>query len=112
MWFQPKSGHTSPRKNVFYCSFCGKDQDDVQKLIAGPTVFICNECVDVCVDIIAQDTAEQARAPLRQLATTCTFCGKTMVQTLRIGDRGALCGGCADAIEDALSRGRLEERDD
>ena len=38
------------------CSFCNKDQNDVRKLIAGPTVFICDECVDVCNDIIADDT--------------------------------------------------------
>jgi hypothetical protein len=37
---------------VLYCSFCGKSQHDVGKLIAGPTVFICDECVDVCSDII------------------------------------------------------------
>ncbi|MBP6716248.1 MAG: AAA family ATPase, partial [Acidobacteria bacterium] len=37
------------------CSFCNKDQNDVRKLIAGPTVFICDECVDVCNDIIADD---------------------------------------------------------
>ena len=37
---------------VLYCSFCGKNQHEVSKLIAGPTVFICDECVDVCVDII------------------------------------------------------------
>ena len=40
-------------KNTLYCSFCGKSQHEVRKLIAGPTVFICDECVDVCVDIIA-----------------------------------------------------------
>ena len=40
---------------VLRCSFCNKDQNDVRKLIAGPTVFICDECVDVCNDIIADD---------------------------------------------------------
>ena len=38
-----------------YCSFCGKSQDEVRKLIAGPTVFICNECVDLCADICATE---------------------------------------------------------
>ena len=38
---------------VLYCSFCGKRQDEVVKLIAGPTVFICNECVDLCQDIMS-----------------------------------------------------------
>src|SRR3982751_3155946 len=40
---------------ILRCSFCNKDQNDVRKLIAGPTVFICDECVDVCNDIIADD---------------------------------------------------------
>ena len=43
---------------VLRCSFCNKDQNDVRKLIAGPTVFICDECVDVCNDIIADDKRE------------------------------------------------------
>jgi hypothetical protein len=38
------------------CSFCNKGQDDVRKLIAGPAVFVCDECVQLCVDIIADDT--------------------------------------------------------
>ena len=41
---------------VLRCSFCNKDQNDVRKLIAGPTVFICDECVEVCNDIIADDS--------------------------------------------------------
>jgi len=43
------------------CSFCNKDQNDVRKLIAGPTVFICDECVDVCNDIIADDRRSESR---------------------------------------------------
>ncbi len=42
-------------KNTLYCSFCGKSQHDVRKLIAGPTVFICDECVDLCTDIIKEE---------------------------------------------------------
>ena len=37
------------------CSFCGKSQDEVRKLIAGPTVYICDECIDLCNDIIAEE---------------------------------------------------------
>ena len=37
------------------CSFCNKSQRDVRKLIAGPTVYICDECVDICLDIIAEE---------------------------------------------------------
>ena len=42
-------------KNTLYCSFCGKSQHEVRKLIAGPTVFICDECVELCMDIIRED---------------------------------------------------------
>ncbi|MEM6825031.1 MAG: ATP-dependent Clp protease ATP-binding subunit ClpX [Pseudomonadota bacterium] len=48
------SGNES--KNTLYCSFCGKSQHEVRKLIAGPTVFICDECVELCMDIIREET--------------------------------------------------------
>ena len=46
---------TSDSKNTLYCSFCGKSQHEVRKLIAGPTVFICDECVELCMDIIREE---------------------------------------------------------
>jgi ATP-dependent Clp protease ATP-binding subunit ClpX len=42
-------------KNTLYCSFCGKSQHEVRKLIAGPTVFICDECVGLCIDIVREE---------------------------------------------------------
>ena len=54
---------------VLRCSFCNKDQNDVRKLIAGPTVFICDECVDVCNDIIADDRRTEGRAGRTGLPT-------------------------------------------
>ncbi len=45
----------SASKNTLYCSFCGKSQHEVRKLIAGPTVFICDECVELCMDIIREE---------------------------------------------------------
>ena len=56
-----KTGET----DVLRCSFCNKDQNDVRKLIAGPTVFICDECVEVCNDIIADDNRFEARGGAR-----------------------------------------------
>jgi ATP-dependent Clp protease ATP-binding subunit ClpX len=47
---------SSEGKATLYCSFCGKSQHDVRKLIAGPTVFICDECVELCMDIIKEDS--------------------------------------------------------
>jgi ATP-dependent Clp protease ATP-binding subunit ClpX len=52
---------------VLRCSFCNKDQNDVRKLIAGPTVFICDECVEVCNDIIADDNRFENRGQRSQL---------------------------------------------
>ena len=49
-----KSGGDS--RNTLYCSFCGKSQHEVRKLIAGPTVFICDECVELCMDIIREES--------------------------------------------------------
>jgi ATP-dependent Clp protease ATP-binding subunit ClpX len=47
---------TKETKNTLYCSFCGKSQHEVRKLIAGPTVFICDECVELCMDIIKEES--------------------------------------------------------
>ena len=47
--------HGDDRSGNLVCSFCGKSQDEVRKLIAGPTVYICDECIDLCNDIIAEE---------------------------------------------------------
>jgi ATP-dependent Clp protease ATP-binding subunit ClpX len=47
----------SDSKNTLYCSFCGKSQHEIRKLIAGPTVFICDECVELCRDIVREENA-------------------------------------------------------
>ena len=46
-------------KGTLFCSFCGKSQHEVRKLIAGPTVFICDECVELCMDIIREEHKTQ-----------------------------------------------------
>ena len=51
---------SSDSKNTLYCSFCGKSQHEVRKLIAGPSVFICDECVDLCNDIIREEVQEKS----------------------------------------------------
>jgi len=50
-----KVSNSGDSKNTLYCSFCGKSQHEVRKLIAGPTVFICDECVELCMDIIREE---------------------------------------------------------
>src|SRR5258706_4108308 len=46
-------------EKLLYCSFCGKSQHEVKKLIAGPSVFICDECIDLCNDIIRDEAATE-----------------------------------------------------
>ncbi|MCG3162711.1 MAG: ATP-dependent Clp protease ATP-binding subunit ClpX [Acidobacteria bacterium] len=58
------------------CSFCGKSQNEVKKLIAGPTVYICNECIDICIEIISDDAQQEAaaaRPPLPKPSEIKTF---------------------------------------
>ena len=54
---QSRSGDNN---KILYCSFCGKSQHEVRKLIAGPSVFICDECVELCNDIIREELEEKA----------------------------------------------------
>ena len=54
-----KDGSGEGGGKILYCSFCGKSQNDVRKLIAGPSVFICDECVDLCNDIIREEILDQ-----------------------------------------------------
>src|SRR5450432_3176781 len=56
---------------LLYCSFCGKSQHEVRKLIAGPSVFICDECIELCNDIIREEgaTADAARTNKNKLPT-------------------------------------------
>ncbi len=55
---QGKGGKSGSGERLLYCSFCGKSQHEVRKLIAGPSVFICDECVDLCNDIIREEVQE------------------------------------------------------
>ena len=60
----------SNNKNILYCSFCGKSQHEVRKLIAGPSVYVCDECVELCNDIIREELQESAQeAEAKKLPT-------------------------------------------
>ena len=67
------SGNDS--KNTLYCSFCGKSQHEVRKLIAGPTVFICDECVELCMDIIREETKSAGLKAGEGVPTPTEICG-------------------------------------
>lgn len=62
-------------KNTLYCSFCGKSQHEVRKLIAGPTVFICDECVELCMDIIREETKTSGLKAGEGVPTPLEICG-------------------------------------
>ncbi|KPN63102.1 ATP-dependent Clp protease ATP-binding subunit ClpX [Aliiroseovarius crassostreae] len=62
-------------KNTLYCSFCGKSQHEVRKLIAGPTVFICDECVELCMDIIREETKSSGLKAADGVPTPQEICG-------------------------------------
>jgi ATP-dependent Clp protease ATP-binding subunit ClpX len=56
-------------KSILYCSFCSKSQHEVRKLIAGPSVFICDECVDLCIDIIKEESLDALASPNKKMPT-------------------------------------------
>ncbi len=64
---EKKEHKTTPLK----CSFCGKGQDEVKKLIAGPSVFICNECVDLCNEIICRRVGRDQGSEGPAASETC-----------------------------------------
>jgi len=65
----------SDSKNTLYCSFCGKSQHEVRKLIAGPTVFICDECVELCMDIIREENKSSLVKSRDGVPTPTEICG-------------------------------------
>ena len=82
---QGKSGDNG---KLLYCSFCGKSQHEVRKLIAGPSVFICDECVDLCNDIITEEIQETASASDKAKLPTPEEINNTLDQYV-IGQRRA-----------------------
>jgi len=68
------ASNSGDSKNTLYCSFCGKSQHEVRKLIAGPTVFICDECVELCMDIIREETKTAGLKSTDGVATPREIC--------------------------------------
>src|SRR5262245_46883852 len=104
-------------QRVLRCSFCNKYKDDVHKLIAGPAVFICNQCVAVCNDILADDARieQGSRHAARREgeapkpwpnAIECALCrtplaGKDSVSVA--SNRGIVCIDCVSAVQAAMA---------
>ena len=103
-------------KPEIHCSFCNKSQNEVRKLIAGPSVNICDECVETCIDIMADDAAKSevvstANETGQLLGRACALCGFPVLveEALPVVERGFLCRGCVDAIEAAVAEQKLSE---
>ena len=88
---------------LLYCSFCGKSQDEVIKLMAGPSVFICDECVELCNEVIRKEAS-----PL-----SCSFCKKSQyeVRFLISGPGAYICEGCAELCNEIIRKKIKEESD-
>ena len=92
------------------CSFCDKAQHDVCKLIAGPDVYICDECVRVCMDIMEQDRpvtemSGQDTSPTGALPISCSLCGMLTPPdvALLVENKGILCPVCIQEVRAAIA---------
>jgi len=103
------------KNEILRCSFCGKSQEQVKNLIAGPSFYICNECVEICDEIIAdhRDYEQRHGPPSGQGVPVivpaeprvrCSMCRNfvLMAEALPIAERGQLCPDCTAAILAAL----------
>ena len=98
------------RKEDLRCSFCRKDQRDVGKLIAGPEVYICDECVQLCLEVIENDHLSteingQDISPSGTLPMPCSLCGVLTPSdgALLVKNRGLLCPMCVQEVQSAIA---------
>ena len=119
MWLfrRPRAEKPGERPKVdefgktYTCSFCGKSQAEVRKLIAGPTVYICDECIDLCNDIIAEEVEQEAQlegpaSPVASLNAPawCRVCRlpKSAEEVVAVSELGFfVCRRCLDLIRAA-----------
>lgn len=119
---KPPPAESQP--TVLRCSFCSKSQHRVKKLIAGPSVHICDECVDICLAILAESRKDAPSEPAQPLdpvgfvgyparssayiVTSCSLCHLRipLEHALPVYSRGLLCPGCIGAIEAAVAAAR------
>ena len=103
---------------VLRCSFCGKDQYQLRKLVAGPNVHICTDCVEVCVDIMADDTGASGDASDAEgrvvgsiVVARCSLCRTPTpaAELTTVDTRGALCGSCLAVVESVLRNRALKQ---
>ena len=106
MFGKKKPGQSSLTwRRPLRCSFCNKSQHDVRKLIAGPKVLICDECVDICVPIVGDTKPDQPLPSSPDAVFVCSLCRMATPRetSLGVSDRAILCAACAAAVEAALT---------
>jgi hypothetical protein len=105
MW--PFTRPRPERTGDVFCSFCGKSRDEVRKVIAGPTVYICDECIDLCNDIIAEECDQEDAlggevSPVASLDVprSCRVCRlpKPTIEVMSVPEVGFVCQRCIAAI--------------
>ncbi len=120
MFGKKKRNDTPATPPILRCSFCDKTQMDVLKLVAGPNVNICNECIDICVDILSEARkdqpqrdrdrpAEDEQSWARSSAWACALCRMpvAVAEAIVVENRGLICPGCRGEIEAAIARETL-----
>ncbi len=109
-----KKGKKETRSEIsaLRCSFCLKSEKQIEKLIGGPNVYICDECVKLCNEILAEDRGQQKHETqelIRPSATgvSCALCHFPVEaeEAIMVPDRGPICPACLDAVKAALSHG-------
>jgi ClpX C4-type zinc finger len=107
-------GGRAGRDELLSCSFCGKHQKQVKKLIAGPDVYICDRCIDRVRTVLAAPgtTASSPVATIRQLTDQtgdgwCSFCGKDrhQVEAMAAASDARICNECLDLCDEIISDG-------
>src|SRR6266540_6515386 len=110
MPFWKRRSPTEPRPEpVLRCSFCNKSQRDVRKMIAGPAVQICDECVSICHGIVAEEVRSDKSPGSGQDSEEvgpCSICRNNIpaIHGLSLGMWGFLCQRCAEDVSEALKR--------
>jgi hypothetical protein len=111
--FRKKPQTPPATSSILHCSFCNKNQRYVKRLIAGPNVYICDECVEICLDIvhappepygdIGADSTEPRSMP--SVAANCSICRLPFLleEGLHVEARGVLCPACVQAVQTALA---------
>jgi hypothetical protein len=94
---------------LFRCSFCNNSQKEVRRLIAGPTVYICDECVRICFQVLNQEKEAEASSSASAAADGAVTCSLCRIVALPAGavilpGRAPLCSPCATAVAEAVGK--------